>query len=43
VVWGCVASSVLIGDIANQFYEGHLRRRRAAVGPVSRSTAVAGA
>ena len=43
VVWGCVASSVLIGDIANQFYEGYLRRRRAAVGPVSRSTAVAGA
>ena len=22
VVWSCVASSVLIGDIANQFYEG---------------------
>ena len=31
VVWGCVASSVLIGDIANQLYEGHLARRRAAV------------
>ena len=43
VVWSCVASSVLIGDIANQFYESHLRRRRAAVGPVGRSTAVAGA
>jgi hypothetical protein len=30
VVWSCVASSVLIGDIANQVYEGHLARRRAA-------------
>jgi hypothetical protein len=30
VVWGCVASSVLIGDIANQLYESHLARRRAA-------------
>jgi hypothetical protein len=30
VVWSCVASSVLIGDIANQLYEGHLARRRAA-------------
>jgi len=30
VVWCCVASSVLIGDIANQLYEGHLARRRAA-------------
>ena len=30
VVWSCVASSVLIGDIANQLYEGHLTRRRAA-------------
>jgi len=29
VVWSCVASSVLIGDIANQLYEGHLARRRA--------------
>ena len=28
VVWGCVASSVLIGDIANQLYESHLARRR---------------
>ena len=28
VVWSCVASSVLIGDIANQLYEGHLARRR---------------
>jgi hypothetical protein len=47
VVWGCVASSVLIGDIANQFYEGHLRRRRAAGrvvdSPDSRGAAVAGA
>ncbi len=30
VVWSCVASSVLIGDIANQLYEAHLRRRTAA-------------
>jgi uncharacterized membrane protein len=30
VVWTCTASSVLIGDIANQLYEGHLARRRAA-------------
>jgi len=30
VVWVCTASSVLIGDIANQLYEGHLARRRAA-------------
>jgi hypothetical protein len=30
VVWSCVASSVLIADIANQFYESHLTRRRAA-------------
>jgi uncharacterized membrane protein len=30
VVWGCVASSVLVGDIANQLYEAHLTRRSAA-------------
>ena len=30
VVWSCVAASVLIGDIANQLYEGHLARLRAA-------------
>ena len=42
VVWSCVGSSILIGDIANQFYESHLRRR-AAAGPVGRSAAVAGA
>ena len=30
VVWTCTASSVLIGDIANQLYETHLARRRAA-------------
>jgi hypothetical protein len=30
VVWSCVASSVLVGDIANQLYEGHLARQRAA-------------
>jgi Predicted membrane protein (DUF2306) len=42
VVWSCVASSVLIGDIANQLYEGHLTRRRA--GGLARpgSIAVAG-
>jgi hypothetical protein len=28
VVWCCVALSVLIGDIANQLYEGRLARRR---------------
>jgi hypothetical protein len=28
VVWSCVASSVLIGDIANQIYEGRLAARR---------------
>lgn len=30
VVWSCTASSVLIGDIANQLYEGHLARLRSA-------------
>ena len=30
VVWSCVASSVLIGDIANQIYEARLNRQRAA-------------
>jgi hypothetical protein len=30
VVWSCVASSVLIGDIANQLYESHLARLRVA-------------
>jgi hypothetical protein len=30
VVWCCTASSVLVGDIANQIYEGHLTRRRLA-------------
>ena len=30
VVWSCVASSILIADIANQLYESHLTRRRAA-------------
>ena len=29
VVWSCVASSILIADIANQLYESHLTRRRA--------------
>ncbi|HKF73705.1 MAG TPA: DUF2306 domain-containing protein [Stellaceae bacterium] len=32
VVWSCVASSVLVGDIANQLYEAHLARKRAAGG-----------
>jgi len=30
VVWSCVAASVLIGDIANQLYDGHLERLRTA-------------
>jgi hypothetical protein len=30
VVWSCVAASVLIGDIANQLYDGHLARLRTA-------------
>jgi uncharacterized membrane protein len=30
VVWSCVASSVLVGDIANQIYEAHLARSRSA-------------
>jgi uncharacterized membrane protein len=30
VVWSCTASSVLVGDIANQLYEGHLARLRRA-------------
>ena len=30
VVWSCVASSVLVGDIANQIYEGYLARPRSA-------------
>ncbi len=46
VVWVCVASSVLIGDIANQLYEGHLARRRAAGraggGALARSIAAPG-
>src|SRR5580704_982377 len=42
VVWGCVASSVLIGDIANQFYESHLTRRRAGDDVLRRSAAVIG-
>jgi uncharacterized membrane protein len=33
VVWSCVASSVLVGDIANQVYESKLARRR----PIDRS------
>jgi uncharacterized membrane protein len=46
VVWSCVASSVLIGDIANQLYEVHLTRRRNAGRPediaLARSIAVSG-
>ena len=30
VVWSCVAASVLIGDIANQLYDGHLAGLRTA-------------
>ena len=35
VVWSCVASSVLVGDIANQLYEAHLTKRRVAARPVA--------
>ena len=28
IVWSCTASSILIGDIANQLYEAHLARSR---------------
>ncbi len=38
-VWSCVASSVLIGDIANQIYEGRLR----SAGRVPRSARLASA
>ena len=41
VVWSCVASSVLVGDIANQLYEGHLARRRTAAATARRATALA--
>jgi hypothetical protein len=30
VVWSCVACSVLVGDLANQVYEGHLARKATA-------------
>ena len=45
VVWSCVASSVLIGDIANQLYEGHLARLRVAgnAGDIARSRRIASA
>ena len=45
VVWSCVASSVLIGDIANQLYEGRLARIRTAgnAGDVMRSRRIAAA
>jgi uncharacterized membrane protein len=45
VVWSCVASSVLIGDIANQIYEGRLARIRAPgnAGTIPRRIAVADA
>jgi hypothetical protein len=42
VVWSCVASSILIADIANQLYEGHLTRRTARGRAVAGSVAVAG-
>jgi uncharacterized membrane protein len=43
VVWSCVASSVLIGDIANQLYEGHLARHKVVgrAGDVALPTTVA--
>ena len=45
VVWSCVASSVLIGDIANQLDEGHLARLRAAgnAGDLARPRRIAAA
>ncbi|HYC14781.1 MAG TPA: DUF2306 domain-containing protein [Stellaceae bacterium] len=42
IVWSCVASSVLVGDIANQIYEARLARRRSA-GGIARSSAMAAA
>ena len=39
VVWSCVASSVLVGDIANQLYEGRLARIRAIDGARARRIA----
>jgi hypothetical protein len=42
VVWSCVASSILIADIVNQLYEGHLTRRRVAGRALAGSVAVAG-
>ena len=39
VVWSCVASSVLIGDIANQIYEARLARARIAGGAARYRTA----
>jgi hypothetical protein len=35
VVWSCTASSILIGDIANQLYEGYLTRRGVRSGAVA--------
>jgi len=42
IVWSCVASSVLVGDIANQIYENRLARRRSA-GGIARASAMAAA
>ena len=41
VVWSCTASSVLIGDIANQIYEGRLARRSTAGTAALRASRVA--
>jgi len=43
VVWSCVACSVLVGDIANQIYEGYLTRRGTAgiAGGIPRTRPVA--
>jgi uncharacterized membrane protein len=45
VVWSCVASSVLIGDIANQIYEGQLARHKVAynAGDIARPRRIAAA
>jgi len=41
VVWSCTASSLLVGDIANQIYDSHLARRRVASSDLARARRVA--
>jgi hypothetical protein len=40
VVWSCTASSLLVGDIANQIYDSHLARRRVASSDLARARRV---